>query len=102
MSLNCWNCGTEWTEERTPGRGDNCLDCNAALKTCYQCEFYDDTAYNECRESQAEVVKDKDKSTFCGWFRMNPEPKARNERSTSRDSAEEMWKKLTGGGGKQD
>ena len=36
---------------------------------CKNCEFYDTSAYNECKESQAERVVDKEKANFCDYFK---------------------------------
>jgi hypothetical protein len=65
----CFRCGKE-----NPviggivGRGDSCLQCGGSLKVCKNCDFYDVKAYNECRESSADRVVDKDKSNFCDYF----------------------------------
>ena len=36
---------------------------------CLNCSFYEPGAYNDCRESQAERVLDKDRANFCDHFR---------------------------------
>jgi hypothetical protein len=96
--LQCWHCGAEWPESHKPGRGDECPSCNAALRCCYQCEFYDPAAANECRENQADPVQEKDRANFCDWFRPDPTPTVRKDRAqSSRNKAEDLWKKLTGG-----
>ena len=96
--LHCWSCGAEWPELHKPGRGDSCLSCTASLRCCYQCEFYDAVSPNECRENQADPVKEKDASNFCDWFRPEPAPTPRREHGgDSRAKAQDLWKKLTGG-----
>mgnify|MGYP000450689798 FL=1 len=32
------------------------------------CKFYDQSAYNECRESSADRIVEKEKSNFCDYF----------------------------------
>jgi len=32
------------------------------------CGFYDTSAYNECRESNADRILEKEKSNFCDYF----------------------------------
>jgi len=35
---------------------------------CRNCRFYDTQAHNQCREPQAEWVKDKERANFCDYF----------------------------------
>jgi len=42
------------------------------------CSFYDRTVYNECRESQAERVVEKEKSNFCDYFQLAVTAKSSN------------------------
>lgn len=56
-----------------PGRSDDCPHCAKPLHCCYQCRFYDPSAYNECRESQAERVVEKEKPNFCDYFVFDPQ-----------------------------
>jgi polyferredoxin len=64
----CFSCGVEIITAQAPGRREECHKCGADLHVCRNCMFYDRTAYNECRESAAEVVKEKDRSNFCDFF----------------------------------
>lgn len=50
------------------GRHDTCPACNAELRSCRHCRFYDPTVYNACREPQAERVLDKERGNFCDYF----------------------------------
>lgn len=54
-----------------PARKETCPSCSSDVHVCLNCEFYDPTAYHECRESQAEFVKNKDTSNFCDYFRFS-------------------------------
>jgi len=64
----CFSCGAQLSSGTKPGRSDTCLDCDADVHCCRNCEFYDPGSYNECRESQAERVLEKDRSNFCDYF----------------------------------
>ncbi len=65
----CFKCGKDNTViGGIVGRGDSCLSCYTSLKVCKNCEFYDPKAYNECRESSADRVVDKEKANFCEIF----------------------------------
>ena len=66
--LKCFNCGTELRFMSTPGRRDDCSKCGADVHVCRNCQHYDRAAYNECRETSAEVVREKDRSNFCDFF----------------------------------
>jgi len=48
---------------------DECPHCGADLHICLNCLFYDTGAENDCRESNAELVLDKEKANFCEYFR---------------------------------
>jgi hypothetical protein len=64
----CHHCGkTADTGERV-GRGESCPHCGWDLHVCLNCQHYDLKAYNECHETQADRVLDKEKSNFCDFF----------------------------------
>lgn len=50
------------------GRREECPQCRADVHVCKNCEFHDVKAYNECRETQAEVVREKDRANYCDYF----------------------------------
>lgn len=52
------------------GRRDVCPNCMADIRSCKMCQFYDPKSYNECRESQADRVQDKEKANFCDYFKI--------------------------------
>jgi hypothetical protein len=68
MAHRCHRCGSEQGAVERVGRRDTCLSCGADLHCCHNCEFYDPSFYNQCRESQAERQVDKDRSNFCDYF----------------------------------
>ena len=47
---------------------EECPHCKADLHVCFNCRFYDESAYNECRESSAEKVEDKERNNYCEYF----------------------------------
>ena len=65
----CWKCKKEISVE-TIGRSDCCPLCTADLHVCKACEFYESGAHNDCRESSAEFVNDKERSNFCDYFKL--------------------------------
>lgn len=66
--VTCWSCGKTWEFSPPLERGDLCSGCRRDAKVCRNCKFYDRHVNRECLESQAEIVKDKEKSNFCDWF----------------------------------
>jgi hypothetical protein len=67
-SLFCFKCQHENKISGQVGRGDECPQCRADLHACKNCAHYDPNSYNECREPQADVVKEKERANFCDYF----------------------------------
>lgn len=51
------------------GRMDVCGGCSKDTRVCLNCRFHDPGSYNECRETVAERVVDKEKANFCDHFK---------------------------------
>jgi hypothetical protein len=64
----CYSCKLPVAVVEKPGRSETCSQCGADLRCCFNCRFYDQKAYNQCRENQAERVLDKDRGNFCDYF----------------------------------
>ena len=65
---NCYKCNTKITDIEYISRSDTCPKCGFDLRCCRNCRFYDSGSYNDCKESQADRVTDKEKSNFCDYF----------------------------------
>ena len=68
----CWKCKKEISLEKI-ARSDECPLCHADLHVCKMCDFYESGAHNDCRESSADMVTDKERSNFCDYFRPSKE-----------------------------
>ncbi|MBL7176878.1 MAG: hypothetical protein ISS66_13730 [Desulfobacteraceae bacterium] len=66
--MKCAFCGEDVHIEGKPSKQDTCPRCNRDLRCCKQCEFYDQSAYNECKEVAAERIIDKERANFCDYF----------------------------------
>ena len=66
--MNCQNCGAA-IPELGRGRQDVCPGCGRDVHSCRNCFNHDRNYNNECKESQAERVVDKEKSNFCDWWK---------------------------------
>jgi len=86
---NCWNCGHSLTI-LDYGRADICLKCGRDTKVCKGCEFYDPAVNKQCRETQADLVVDKERSNFCDYFRpkggIGSNVKSREDMRSAADS----------------
>lgn len=65
----CHACAASARYQDVVPRRAECESCGAELHCCRNCRFYDETAYNECREPVAERVVDKAAANFCDYFR---------------------------------
>ena len=76
MVIACFHCKNSLELDASPGSRvgfrDTCPRCSSDLHVCLNCEFYDESAHHECRETSAEWVKKKDSSNVCEYFRPRP------------------------------
>jgi hypothetical protein len=86
MMFNCWKCGEkiEFPSGSRVGRRDSCPRCDADLHCCRNCRFYDPGKHNQCSETQAEWVGDKQAANYCDYFEPNPTLLASGEQTGSR------------------
>ncbi len=68
VELKCFNCGELLSFPDKVGRREECPKCRSDVHCCRNCRFYDPKVYNECREPQAEVVREKDRANHCDFF----------------------------------
>ncbi len=86
--LTCHSCGASEGIDGKPGRQDTCSQCQAYLRCCLNCRFYQPSAYNECSEPAADRVVDKAQGNFCDFFEVSIEA------STSSSDAEQAKEQL--------
>jgi hypothetical protein len=68
MEIFCFSCKKPNSFQGKVGFRDECLHCRNDLHVCKNCEFYDPKAYNECRETSADVVREKERANYCDFF----------------------------------
>jgi hypothetical protein len=66
--MNCFHCGRAIATIERVGFRDRCPSCDCPLHACLNCAFHDVAYNNQCRETQAERVVDKDRGNFCDYF----------------------------------
>ena len=77
----CWKCGKTIELSGTVSRSDVCPSCGADVRSCKNCRFYEPGAHYDCRENIDELVKDKERANFCGWFMIAPQTDASGKSS---------------------
>ena len=71
--LQCWRCGASLAALRLPvGRSEECRACRSPLPACRLGKSYDRARPKQCREEDAEEVRDKERANFCDWFKPRP------------------------------
>jgi hypothetical protein len=88
----CWSCSADLTA-LDYGRQDSCRKCGRPTRTCKGCVHYDRSAYNECHESQADRVVEKEAANFCDYFRPGGAGGTAQARNAMKSAAEALFKK---------
>ena len=93
----CGHCKKTIMLEGKVSRESLCPLCGAYLHACINCKFYSPGSHNNCRESQAEYVRDHRSSNFCDYFVFR-ETDADNLSSMNKkkESARDTFDKLFG------
>jgi hypothetical protein len=67
----CHSCSREIKIIGAIRRKDECPHCQADVYVCKNCRFFDPGRSNQCTESQADYVADKNRANFCDYFQPN-------------------------------
>ena len=90
----CFSCKKALNPSLPVGRREECPHCHADVHVCRNCQFYDRSSYNECKEPSADVVKEKDRSNFCDFFVLRCGSNPEQDRAAQlRAAAEALFKK---------
>lgn len=95
MSYLCHSCSKDVSDEISAGktgRSRSCSKCQRDLHACKNCKHYDPSAYNQCRESSAERVVDKERANFCDYFSFRPGGNSGGKQEGSKDYMQELDK----------
>lgn len=91
--IQCFSCGQKLNLILPVSRREECTGCRADVRVCKNCAYYDAKVYNECRETQADVVKEKERSTICDYFSPRTTVAGATSRSDLFAAAEALFKK---------
>jgi hypothetical protein len=97
MTFSCWKCGE--TISLPPatrlGTRESCPRCDADLHSCRNCRFFDPRKHNQCSETQAEWVRDKEAANYCDYFQPTSRaPMARDRRMGPAEDARKKFDSL--------
>jgi len=93
-TARCWQCRGEIDLTVKVGRYDNCPSCDADLRCCRNCRFWDRTYHNECRENVSTFIRDREKANFCGSFEIKrTTDEERSEADDARARLEALFQK---------
>jgi hypothetical protein len=68
-NVACYRCGTSLAALSLPlSRQDECPGCQNYLHVCRMCVHFDPTVPRQCREDDADDVKEKARLNFCDYF----------------------------------
>lgn len=91
----CWKCGHELDLSVKISRQDACPSCDADLRVCKNCRFWDPGAHNECRENTSNYIREREKSNFCGAFEFkNTDEFDGKEADDARSKLEALFKRI--------
>ena len=63
----CHKCKNELVFEVKLQRADTCPHCGVDMHCCKNCEYWDPSAHNQCKERIAEYIPDREKANFCSF-----------------------------------
>lgn len=92
MEVICFKCKTKTAFDGKLGFRAEC-SCREDLHVCKNCEFYDPKVYNECRETSADVIREKDRANYCEYFRPGNTQSAEDNKKALFAAAEALFKK---------
>ncbi len=90
----CFQCGTLNSFVAPLGRREECSKCHSDAHSCKNCEHYDPKVYNECKETQADFVQEKERANFCDYFAVRGQGSQVKQQSLDhKAAAEALFKK---------
>src|SRR5262245_13872556 len=99
MAYQCQHCGAAVTLAEPIPRESSCENCRRDYHACRQCRYYDPSRHNQCRETEADMVEDKQRRNFCEFFAFNPAPFRAGAASGREADARAKLDRLFGGKG---
>jgi hypothetical protein len=90
----CFSCQKELKfSDLKIGFREECPYCRADVHVCKNCLFWDPKVYNECKETAADVVREKDRANYCEFFKLKCSSGVDSQKVDLRAQAEALFKK---------
>jgi hypothetical protein len=91
----CHKCKNELVFEVKLQRADTCPHCGVDMHCCKNCEHWDPSAHNQCKEHIAEYIPDRERANYCTFFTFkNGVPEDNTARiASSRAKLDALFKK---------
>lgn len=90
----CFSCQKELKfSDLKIGFREECPHCRADVHVCKNCLFWDPKVYNECKETAADVVREKDRANYCEFFQLNTSRGVGVQKVDLKAAAEALFKK---------
>ena len=68
-NFQCCSCRQTVDMQDKVARSDECPHCRSDMRSCKNCQYYNQGYHNECTETISEYIPDKERSNFCGMYR---------------------------------
>ena len=95
MKVFCFKCHHQFDVLEPISRKEECPQCRSDVRVCRNCEFYDAKVYNECRETQADRILEKERANLCDFFKPGKGGVgAQDTKQSALDAAEALFKGL--------
>ncbi len=95
MEISCFKCHHKWDVLEPISRKEECPQCGSDARCCRNCLFYDPKVYNECRETQADRILEKERANLCDFFKPGKgEVEVTQQRQSALEAAEALFKGL--------
>lgn len=92
----CYQCCKVIDVQNHLGFREECPYCGYSSHVCKNCEFYSVSVYNECKETSAERVVDKEKANYCEFFKANSSSSSSQKRTDPSEDAKRKLAELFG------
>jgi len=92
LMSTCYFCHNAVDVDDKIFRKDDCPHCGQDLHCCFQCRFYEKGRQNDCKESRAERVVDKDRANFCDYFEFGSSIVEKPEEGDVKQKLEDLFK----------
>ena len=92
--VTCYKCSASLMFEANSkvSRNEECPKCYANIHSCKMCAFYDKSAYNDCKETMANRIVDKEMANFCDFYKLSGVNNTQNDASKLLDVANSLFK----------